>query len=159
MQESLQSGTNKHRAGSPLESIAKRGRHDPVGYHSSELLPYSARFHASTMSTINSLAGMTSTEFPCPPVIDALFDPAKEARDFGYSNMVSQLEFADWAFASTSSDPYYIEPASMNPGIDVSQTYSPMDRWAQSSLYKISLEDSKPADFLAIRKTQGRRSC
>lgn len=172
LQDGLQSGPNKHRARSPLQSIAKRGRHDTVAYQSSELVPRSPGSHASRLSTMDSFASMASTESLWLPNSDAFLNPM---NGFAYSNTPSQFNVASWDGPLTSRDPCYVGPANMNQGIDIFGNLPPielLDHYVQPPRYprsledyvhppryQRSLEDSKPADFLAIRKTQGRRSC
>lgn len=171
MQEGLQSGTNKHGAASPLESTAKRGRLDVAKYQyqSSELVPQPTGFHTSTVSTINPLPSMASTECFSLPINDSLFYPMNDPRDLGCSNMASHWDPAGWDETITNTDPCYNELATMNQGIGVArdlipvnsshiyaQTLSYQPALGDSKSYQLSLGDSKPADFLAIRKTQGK---
>lgn len=148
----------KHRAGSPLESTAKRGRHDLVVYQSSELVSQSARSYISPVPMTYSLPMASTENFGS----STCFNPMNEARDFTYSGSALQLDVPEWFGNITGTEPYYIEPASMNQGIGMLPTLapvSPVDLYAPTQVYKLSLKDNKPADFLAIRETQGRRSC
>lgn len=171
MQEGLQFGTNKHGAASPLESTAKRGRLDVAEYQyqSSELVPQPTGFHTSTVSTINSLPSMASTEYFSLPINDPLLYPMNDPRDLGCSNMTSLWDPAGWGEAITNTDLCFNELATMNQGIGMARDLTPVDSshiYAQtlsyqpalgdSKSYQLSLGDSKPADFLAIRKTQGK---
>lgn len=171
MQEGLQFGTNKHGAASPLESTAKRGRLDVAEYQyqSSELVPQPTGFHTSTVSTINSLPSMASTEYFSLPINDSLFYPMNDPRDLGCCNMASHLVPAGWDEAITNTDPCYNELATMNQGIGMARDLTPVNSshiYAQtlsnqpalgdSKSYQLSLGDSKPADFLAIRTTPGK---
>ena len=161
MQEGLQFGMNKHRAASPLESTAKRGRLDVAEYQyqSSELVPQSTGFDTSTVSTINLLPSVALTEYFPLPINDSLFYPMNDARDLGCPNMASHWDFPGWGGASITTDPCYNELATLNQGIGMARDLTSVNSfhtYAQTPSYKLSLGDSKPADFLAIRKTQGK---
>ena len=158
LQDGLQWGSNKHRAGSPLQSIAKRGRHDTLAHQSSELVPRCPGFHTSQLSTVDSFASMTPTESFWLPNSGAFRNPM---NGVAYSNTPSQFNFASWAESLTSRDPCYFEPAFIQ-GLDMFgslPSIETLDHYVHPHHYQRSLENNKPVDFLAIRKTQGRRSC
>lgn len=69
---------------------------------------------------------------------DGFFNPANENQDFSFSGMTPQLGI----------------PRSL-PFLDQFDP-CPQDFYVPTPPYRQWLEDSKPADFLAIRKTQGR---
>ena len=154
MRGSLQSGTNKHRAASFLESTAKRGRLDVAEYQYQ-----STGFHTRTVPTLNSLPSMGPTDYFSLPINDPLFYSTNAVRDIDCSNMASHWDLAGWGGAITSTDPCYNELATMNQGIGMAQDLAPVNPfhiYAQTPSYQLSLRDSKPADFFAIRKTQGK---
>ena len=161
MQVGLYREANKHRAASPLESGAKRGRLDATGYQSqsSELVSQSTEFDTNTLSTFSSLPSIASTECYSLQINDFLPFPINETRDSGCSNMTSQWPFGNWSEAVTSTDPWCAELATMSPGIGMVRDLAPPDTfhiYPPIQSYQLSLRDSKPADFLAIRRTQGK---
>lgn len=155
LQNGLQSGTNKHGAVSPLESPAKRGKHDAKASQSVELVPRLARFHGSPVPTTDSLASMASTEFPVAPNEGWVSGGFSEVT---YSNMAPRWDVANWSGAITGRDPYYFDPINMSQSIGGSwfrnlTPVAPLDPYVETPKYRLVLENSKPADFLAIRKT------
>ena len=167
MTEDLQSGTNKHKARSPLESVAKRGKPDRVDNQPLVLAPQPAGFHTNMVSTVDSLATMTSTGYFRSPSIDnaMLVDtneaqevPMNETRDFRFHNVASQHDFNSWD--GPIEDLWDLFPPDMNQSIGMTQNFAPensFDFCERTQLYRDFLEDCcKPADFLAIRKTSGR---
>lgn len=168
MQVGLHCGTNKHKAPSLLESRAKRGKLDAAEYQyqPSESVSQSTGLSANTLSTISSLPSLDSTEFPSLPINYSLPYSINEAQDIDCSNMASQWPLG-WSEAFTESDPWCTELATINPGVDIVRNLAPLDTfpldtfhmYASSPFYQLILPDSKPADFLAIRRTQGNWFC
>ena len=78
-----------------------------------------------------------------------------------------QREFDDWGVANTYRDLDYNQSANLNPDTGMDLDFPSVDfvefhaqgSYQQDPPHQLSLEDSKPADFLAIRDTSGRRSC
>lgn len=165
MQIGPHGGTNKHKAASLLESRAKRGRLDAAEYQYQplELVQQSTGFGTHTPSTISSMPSMVSTEFSSLPINDSLPYSMNEAQDIGCSNMTSQWPLVGWSEAVNSTDPWCTELATINPGFGMVRDLAPLDTfpvdtfhiYASTPSYQLSLGDSKPADFLAIRETQG----
>ena len=166
MQVGLHCGTSKHKAASLLESRAKRGRLDAAEYQyqPSELVSQSTGFGTNTLSTISSLPSIGSTEFLSLPTNESLPYSMNEAQDIGCSNMTSQWPLVGWSEAVTNTDPWCTELATMNPGFGMVRDLAPLDTfpvdtfhiYASTPSYQLSLGGSKPADFLAIRRTQGK---
>ena len=165
--ENLESGTKKHRAGSPLQSIAKRGRYDPVERQPQELSQQCPIFQTNPSSLFMEpwdLMTHTWGESPWPYINDAFPDSMNETQDFGFSNMAPQLGVNSWAPAITPTSPSCMEVETLNEHIGMDRSLPPLDQfdlcpqgfYAQTTPYRLSLKDSKPAEFLAIRKTQGR---
>lgn len=171
MQVGLHYGTNKHKAASLLESRAKRGKLDAVEYQyqTSDLVSQSTGFGTNSLSTITSLPSIDSTEFPSLPINYLLPNSMNEAQGIGCSNVASQWPFGGWSEAVTSTDPWCTELATINPGFGIVRNLAPLDTlplatlpldtfhmYASTPSYQLTLPDSKPADFLAIRRTQGK---
>ena len=78
-----------------------------------------------------------------------------------------QRKFDDWGAANTRKDLDYNQSANMNPDTGMDLDLTPVDfvelpaqgLYQQDPPHHLSLEDSKPADFLAIRNTSGKRAC
>ena len=92
-----------------------------------------------------------------------------DPQDLGCSNMASHWDPAGCDEAVTSTDPCYNELATMYQGIGMALDLTPVNSFhiyaqtpsyqpslGDSKSYQLSLGDSKPADFLVIRKTQGK---
>ena len=109
-----------------------------------------------------SLTGLT--ESPWPWINDAFPNPMNETQNLGFFNMVPQLGVNNWAPAITPTDPSYIEVENLNQHVGMDRGLPPLDQfdlcpqsfYVQPPPYRQLLKDSKPADFLAVRKTQGR---
>ena len=155
MQENFESGTNKHRAGSPLESIAKRGRYDLVERQPLGLgPPRPPIFRTTPLSPMESFTGIAMTESPWPWIDGGFPNSMDETQDFSFFDMAPQLGADNHASANTQY-PSYVEVArdwSTLDQFDLYQQSLNVQTWS----CRLSLKDSKPADFLAIRKTQGR---
>jgi len=162
--QNSQSGTSKHRAKSPLESKAKRGKHDIIPSQSLELAPPSTELRASPVSTTNSLAGIAPIEGWQYNVLwdrNPIWSPAIDAQDFAWCAGVPPLDyFADSNGAITNQDfAYYNEAINMDQASDKLyplQNLVPAAPQTQNSFHKLVLNNSKPAEFLAVRETQGR---
>lgn len=160
MHESLQSGSNKRVATSPLESKAKQGRLETVEHQNqcSELVPQAVNFHNSPVPFYPRL----SNDVFFPPFNNSSFYPMNESQNIDCSNMDQLLPSDDWAGDIASPYTFYTGAANMNNGASMPSILPEMDplhidSWTPS--FRLCLEDSKPADFLAIRKTQGNWSC
>ena len=164
MNEGLRSGSNKRGATTLLESEAKQGRLEVAQYQSqcSELVPPAMDFHNSSVSTINSLDSRLPTDFYFSHSDDSSFYPMNEPRYVGYPNLDPQWPLGLWTGGQFITDPFYNGAAVMNydsikpldpPLINTYDTNS----WTPS--FQLRLEGTKPADFLAIRRTQGNWSC
>ena len=165
--ENLESGTNKHRAGSPLQSIAKRGRYDPVERQPLELSQQFPIFQTNPSSLSMDTWAQLSYAWSgssWPWFNDDSPFSMNETQDFGFENMAPQLGVNSWAPAIAPTSPSCMEVESLNEHIGMDRGLPPLDQfdlcpqdnYAQTSPYRLSLKDSKPAEFLAIRKTQGR---
>ena len=159
MHESLQSGSNKRAATSPLESNAKQGRLETVEHQNQglELVPQAMDFHKNSVPTTNSLDRTLLTDIFSPDFSFPHY-PMNESRDIGCSNMDSPWFSGEWSENVTSPIASYDGAANMNHGASMSSDLFPMnsfhaDPWTRP--FRLCLEDNKPADFLAIRKTQG----
>ena len=164
-----QSHQGKHTAGT-LESIAKRGKYDLIQSHDQRSVPNSDPWNTGPASIAGPAATVGSTrecsqsplgiDFTCfPDFPDSMHPTAYPAfRDwnhgpgaFAFSNdMTTQLNFPAYngeivPSGQGTSDPYMLQelvPAGSEP-------------WPPVHLYIV--ENSKPADYLFIRETQGRR--
>lgn len=163
--ENVESGTKKHRAGSPLQSIAKRGRYAPVERQPLELSQQCPIFETNPSSSFMEPWAQMSfglTESPWPLFNDAFPNSMNETQDFGFSNMAPQLGVNSWTPAITPTSPGCIEGETLNEHIGIDRSLPPLDQfdlcpqgfYAQTPPSRLSLGDSKPAEFLAIRKTQ-----
>ena len=164
MHESLQSGSNKRGATSLLESKAKQGRLETVEHQNqcSELVPQAMDFHNSSLPTRNSLDSRFSTDIFLPPFNDSSFYSMNESQNIGCSNMDPLWLSGEWAGNDISLNPFYNGAAHMNHGASMLSDLPPINYFHTGSWtlqFRLCLEDSKPADFLAIRKTQGNWSC
>lgn len=161
MGENLQSMTNKHRAPSLLESRAKRERLDAAKYQnpSSVLLPQLGGFDTGAVQTINSLPDMRLTESDFSLFNNNSFsDSVYEISNFCFPNMAPQLPSIGWNGVITSNDLCYNELAVMNQGMNMAQHFASgniSQIYPQTTPHQLSLGNSKLADFLALRKTQG----
>ena len=163
-----QSGTSKHRAGSPLESPAKRGRHDVVTSQALELVPQPDGSHEDWDLMGSSLAGIPSAEgvqWNLPKLdLQMSSNFVNEERCWTLSHMWSPIGVAglDQAFTD-NGDRYYVEQGSMNPGMGSPYPSSsmalvaPVPPYTETPVYELVL--SRPAEFLAIRETEGRHDC
>ena len=164
MHESLRSGSSKRGATSPLESGAKQGRLEIPEDQSqrSELVPQAMDFNDSSVSTINSLDSRLSTDLFLPSSNNFSNFPINESRNTGHSNMDQPWSLFQLDEYIPGTGPVYNGAANMNYDSSMPSDLPPMNSfhtnpWIPS--FKLWLEDSKPADFLAIRKTQGNWSC
>ena len=165
MEENLQPMTNKHRAPSLLESRAKRERLDTAKYQNpcSVLVPQLGGFDTGAVQTINSLPDMRPTESHFSLSNNNSFsDSVYEIPDFCFSNMGPQWPPTGWNGAITSDGLCYNELAVMNQGINMPRHFASgnvSQIYPQTPPYQLSQGNSKLADFLALRKTQGNGSC
>ena len=160
MHESLQSGSNKRVATSPLESKAKQGRLEIVQHQNqrSEMVPQAMEPHNSSVELYSGL----SNDVVITPFNNSSFYSMNESRNIGCSNMDLPWLPGDWAGDITSPYTFYNGAANMNHGASMPPDLLEMDLFHTGSSapsFRLCLEDSKPADFLAIRKTQGNWSC
>lgn len=104
------------------------------------------------------MPSMASTGYVWPLIDDAFLDPINEAPNFGPPNMALQLDLPDWSRSNIGVDPCYNELAIMNEGTGMQDlaNVNLFDVFPPTQPYIRKLGNSKPADFLAIRKTQGR---
>ena len=158
MQESLYSETKKHGATSPLESSAKRKRLETAEYQNqcSDLVPQSIGFPPSAMWPIDSPNSTPWTDIFSPTSNHSSLIPTIQTPNLGYHSMDLSCHPANWGGAT---DSFGNGVPDMNQGIDLLRGLAPMDTfhvYAQTPPHQLFIGDSKPADFLAIRKTQGK---
>lgn len=164
-QDGVQAETNKRRAGSPLESTAKRGRNDRSTDQSLELVSQFAMSKTSPASTVSALVNMGPTldSLPVSGAYSVIPNPMNEPWNRSYSYGAFNLDPLGWNGAAFSSDTYYYNRINMDENIGNVCTFpgftpvTTLDSPEQTVLFaQRHLYDIKPAHFLAIRETQGR---
>ena len=130
LQENLESGTNKHRAGSPMQSTAKRGRYDPEERQPLELSQQCTIFQENPLlSEPWTHSPFDLTESPWPWINDAFPNSMNETQDFGLFNMAPQLGVNSWAPAITPTGPSYTEVENPNEHIGMDRNLPPLDQF------------------------------
>ena len=152
-----QSGTSKRRARSPLESTAKRER-DMASSQALQLVPQSPRFREDWDSIWSSTAGIPSTrglELFSSECVPPMLSTNEQSMIWNHPFDIAK---ADEAF--TEGDRWFEIQGDTNLWLGnpfQSPFMAPVAPYSKTPVQELVF--SRPAEFLAVRETEGRHDC